>query len=119
MHSHENLVAALSDEERDIVVTALLTKEELMAVSHRPEGLIKKCRFATAPEHPDCQLLKSEKGGSHLVFNYYTGSLCYTFNFDPDVPINGPDRPIVTSAILGEGLDLLLDIEGAGFQSIL
>ena len=83
-----------------------LTKEDVIAIAHQPEDLIKYCEFSGYPVSPGCtELIK----GTHKIFGPATG-VCYSFNF------RGLNRSIESEiAVYGGqefGLQLVLDVEG-------
>ena len=84
-----------------------LTKEEVIAIAHQPQDMIKDCRFnGQAMWEPNCVELVQ---GLVKMFSPKFG-VCYMFNFEG---IN-TNRTSVTSIYGGPefGLQLILDIEG-------
>ena len=84
-----------------------LTMDEITAIAHSPQSMIKSCAFNSVPMHgPYCTDLVR---GSVKMFTPTFG-VCYSFNFQGLRSDNVPAYSIYGG---GEfGLQLVLDIEG-------
>ena len=83
-----------------------LTKEDVTAIAHQAEDMIKYCEYGGAPVNPSCDELIN---GSVKMFSPGTG-VCYSFNFRG---LGGNLMP--EAAIYGGqefGLSVILDLEG-------
>ena len=91
-----------------------LTMEEVVAVAHRPQDMIKHCQFARVPMYsPYCNELID---GANKMFAPVPG-LCYGFNFKAALrpsKDNATNSSPLTTLYGGRefGLQLIVDIEG-------
>ena len=89
-----------------------MSRDDLLAVSHKPQDLVVSCEFERSPSKPICKEFK-ENAAKTAIFSSKYG-VCYTLNSGMGTNAARDDQWPIKTRETGatEGLSLVLNLEG-------